>query len=255
MMFNEATFVGVDPTAGENPFGYAALDNDLKLLALGEGTIDDVLAFSAGQSKALVAVCSPRRPNIGLIADQGIRAALSPPPSPGRWMNYRIVEFYLRQHGIMVPRTPAIEKECPNWMRMGFIFYQRLEDFGYQAYPQREVERQFIEVYPHASYTALLGVVPFTKRNLEGRLQRQLILFERGINLPDPMRFFEEITRHKLINGILPLENLYSYSELDSLVAAYTAWLVGNHPEKSSSLGDVHEGQIFLPVPHLNEHY
>jgi predicted RNase H-like nuclease len=90
-------------------------------------------------------------------------------------------------------------------------------------------------------------VLPFPKHTLEGRIQRQLILHALNINVPDAMLFFEEITRHRLLNGILPSENLYSPGELDALVAAYTAWLAANQPDKVCLVGDPHEGQIVLP--------
>ena len=61
MFFVDSTFLGIDPSAGEKPFVYAALDHELKLLALGEGSIDDILAFAAGQSRAMAAICAPRR--------------------------------------------------------------------------------------------------------------------------------------------------------------------------------------------------
>ena len=41
------------------------------------------------------------------------------------------------------------------------------------------------------------------------------------------MEFFEEVTRHRLRHGILPLEKLYTPGELDALTAAYLAWLAG----------------------------
>jgi len=49
MFYTNSTFIGIDPTAGEKPFVYAALDHELRLLALGHGSIDDILAFAAGQ--------------------------------------------------------------------------------------------------------------------------------------------------------------------------------------------------------------
>jgi hypothetical protein len=76
MFFTDTTFVGIDPTAGQRPFSYAALDNDLRLMALGQGDMEEVLAFVAGQRQALVAVCAPRQPNLGLLARQEVRQAL-----------------------------------------------------------------------------------------------------------------------------------------------------------------------------------
>jgi len=248
MFFVDSTFVGIDPTAGEKPFVYAALDHDLKLLALGEGSIDDVLAFTAGQSQAMVAVSAPRQTNQGLMAKTERRERLSPPPNPGRYMNFRVAEYVLRQHNICIPQTPANIEDCPNWMRMGFTLFNRLAGLGYQPYPTQEAERQYLEVYPHACYSVLLEVLPFSKHTLEGRLQRQLVLYELGINLPDPMRIFEEITRHRLLKGILSLDDLFSPGELDALVAAYTAWMVGSQPENVTLVGDDREGQVALPV-------
>jgi len=51
MFFTNTTFMGIDPTAGVRPFTYAALDSDLQLMALGQGDMDEVLAFVAGQRR------------------------------------------------------------------------------------------------------------------------------------------------------------------------------------------------------------
>lgn len=248
-------FIGIDPTAGERPFTYAAINHELALLALGEGNIDDILAFCAGQRQALVAVCAPRRPNQGIMKQEERREQLNPMPAPGRWTDFRIAEYLLRKHQIPIPQTQANVEECPNWMRMGFNVFERLDGLGYKEYPQENFERLSLEVYPHACYAVLLGVLPFQKHSLEGRLQRQLALYERRMQIPDPMRIFEEITRHRLLHGILPLEYLYSAEELDALAAAYTAWMAALHPEQISLVGDAIEGQVVLPVDGLKERY
>jgi predicted RNase H-like nuclease len=255
MLFNRMTFIGIDPTAGNRPLVYAALDVNLQLLALGEGSLDDIVAFTAGQQAAFVAVSAPRRPNIGLMAKEEIRQALIPRPTPGRWVNFRLCEFILRQHNLHIPQTPAVEKKAKNWMRVGFRLFSRLEEVGYAAFPQEGRERQVMEVYPHASYSALLERLPFPKNTLEGRLQRQMVLFDIQLQVPDPMRFFEEITRIRLLRGILPTENLYSTMELDALVGAYTAWLAARDQDKISLVGDPQEGVIVLPVAELKSRY
>jgi hypothetical protein len=248
MLFSSSTFIGIDPTAGQRPFAYAALDSDLSLLALGEGEMGDVLAFVAGQRQACVAVCAPRRPNTGLLATPEVRERMERPPRPGRWVDFRLAEYLLRQHNLTIPQTSSQEESCPNWMRMGFTLFKRLDTLGYQAYPAGEAPLQSLEVYPHASFAALLGVAPFPKHSLEGRLQRQLALHDQKLKVPDAMRFFEEITRHRLLKGVLPVEELYTPGELDALVAAYTAWLAASHPEQVCLLGDPGEGQITLPA-------
>jgi hypothetical protein len=255
MLFNPATYIGIDPTAGQRPFAYAALDNELRPLALGSGRLDDILAFAAGQRQAWVAVCSPRQPNLGVMTRQDVRSSLSPMPASGRWIDFRLADFLLRQHNLAIPQTPARVEDCSKWMQMGFLLFRGLEKLGYKAYPDSSGDLQSLEVYPYASYAALLDVLPFQKYSIEGRLQRQLALFERKVKLPDPMLVFEEITRYKLLRGILPLDQLYQASELDALVAAYTAWLAANHPEQVSSVGDFQEGQIVLPVATLKPRY
>jgi hypothetical protein len=255
MFFTRTTFVGIDPTAGLKPFSYAALDNDLHLLALGQGSMDEVLAFVGGQRQAYAAVSAPRRPNQGLMERPEVRERLSPPPRPGRWTGFRLVEYQLRQHNITIPKTAAGEQECPRWMRVGFVLYRRLESMGYCPYPTPDAPLQWLEVYPHACYCALLGLTPFPKTTLEGRIQRQLVLHEHDLHIPDPMRLFEEITRHRLLQGVMPLQDLYSPGELDALVAAYTAWVAATRPSEALLLGDPEEGQIALPVSELKRHY
>ncbi len=255
MLFTHTTFFGIDPTAGQRPFSYAALDNELNLIALGEGNINEVLAFAAGQRQAFVAVSAPRRPNQGLMEQDALRERLSPPPRPGRWTNYRLAEYLLRQHNIYCPNTASKEKACPNWMKMGFSLYRRLEGLGYRPSPAEGEPLQWVEVYPHACFCAMLGQIPFPKNTLEGRIQRQLVLYEQGLRIPDPMRLFEEITRHRLLQGMLPLDDLYTQGELDALVGAYTAWVVANRSEGATTLGDPREGVVVVPVTELKRHY
>jgi len=255
MFFDRTTFIGIDPTAGKRPFVYAALDGDLRLLALGQGEMDEILAFVAGQRQAVVAVCAPRRPNLRMMEKPEVREQLIPPPRPGRWNNFRLAEYLLRQHNISSPKTSHRDKDCPNWMRMGFALFRRIEGLGYADYPGEDAPRLSIEVYPHAAFTVLLGHTPFPKYTLEGRLQRQLVLYEQKINLPDPMRFFEEVTRHRLLKGILSDESLYAPGELDALVGAYTAWKAVMQPGDVSCLGNNAEGQIVLPAAELKAKY
>ena len=127
MFYTHSTYIGIDPTAGQRPFVYTAIDSNLALLAIGAGNIDEVLAFCAGQRNALVAVCAPRRPNQGVMKRVEVRESLSPTPPPGRWTNFRLADYQISQHQIRIPQTPARIEECPNWMRMGFTLFERLD--------------------------------------------------------------------------------------------------------------------------------
>ncbi|HSO26695.1 MAG TPA: DUF429 domain-containing protein [Anaerolineales bacterium] len=252
MFFNQTTFIGVDPTAGQRPFVFVALDSDLRLLAISQGQLEDVLAFCGGQRQAVVGVCAPRRPNQGLLQRDDVRRRLQPAPRPGRWENFRLVEYLLRQYNIFAPQTRNRAEDCPSWMQMSFRLFDRLDHLGYDNYPADESVLQTVEVYPYGAYAALLGVQPFPKHTLEGRLQRQLALHDRKLQIPDPMRLFEEITRYKVLSGNLPVDDiLYSPEELDALAAAYTAWLALREPEAVCALGDPEEGQVIMPVAEL----
>lgn len=256
MLFDKTTFIGIDPTAGQKPFTYIALDSDLSLLALGRGHMDEVLAFVGGQQSAYVAVNAPQGPNQGRMAAREVRQLLEPPPRAGRWQGFRVAEYELHTRGISIPRTPDQEEVCSRWMQMGFNLFRGIKKAGFTPFAIGETEAcQVLEVYPHAAYAALLERIPFPKHTLEGRIQRQLVLYLNQLKVSNPMYIFEEITRHRLLQGILPLDGLYAPDELDAWVAAYTAWLAGTKPENVCLVGHTEEGQIVLPVAHLKAHY
>lgn len=254
-LFTQMIYIGVDPTAGKKPITFAALDDDLQIVTLSKGTTNELLAFIAGHHEAVVAICAPLKPNIGLMKDEKIRQQLSPPPKIGRWHNYRVAEYILRQHNIHIHPTPNNLNECPKWMQEAFILYTRLEKIGYKKYPNESSTRQFIEVYPQASYAALIEQNPILKNTLEGKLQRQLILYEHKFQITDPMNYFEEITRYKLLKGHFPTNIPFSPQELDALIGAYSSWLAYKHPEQISQIGHAEEGTIVLPVPELKKKY
>jgi len=253
MFFTEKTFIGIDSTASRHPFTYAVLDQDCNLVALAAGELDEVLAFLGGQPVACVAVNAPPRPNLGLVRAKLEKESLTPGHLRGADM--RLAEYELRQRGISVSPTPARTESCPAWMQMGFEFYRRLAGMGYQPFPTEGASHQWLETHPHAAFCALLGQIPLPKPTLEGRLQRQLVLYEQELGIKDPMEVFEEITRHKLLRGILPSELIYAPEELDALVAALTAFRSVEKPDRFCLHGDREEGQIILPVKGLKERY
>ncbi len=132
-------------------------------------------------------------------------------------------------------------------MKLGFHLFEELDKLGYQIYPNLVAEKQFLECQGEAAFWNLLGHPPLKEGTLEGCLQRQVVLFLAGLPVPDAMCFFEEITRHRLLNNQLPLDFIYSASELNALIASYTAFLCGTQPDKIIHIGDEEEGIIYLP--------
>lgn len=242
-------FIGIDPTAGERLIDYALLDERLNV-TLGQGRVDSVVDLVTGCPAAVVAIDAPQSPNNGLMADPAYRESLGLDPRRRNWANCKVCEYQMRRRGIGLYLTPRAADDAPRWMQMGFRMFEMLRAEGFQLYqPGLAAGRIMLEVHPHGCYTVLLGRRPLRKDTLEGRLQRQLVLYDEGLNVPDPMDAVEEITRHHLRSGALDFSGkLYTHDQLDALAAAYTACLAARHPERVTLVGDPAEGQITLPV-------
>lgn len=114
---------------------------------------------------------------------------------------------------------------------------------GFKPFSQKSHPKQWMETDAQDCFHALSGHKLFPHRALEGRLQRSAILYEQGLQITDPVDIFEEFTRYKLIQGILPLDKLPSARELDALVAAYLAWMSANRAAQI-----VPKGEFVLPA-------
>lgn len=229
-------YAGIDPGGREKTFTLVILDENLHPQTLGEAEADEIVAFVATWDEGGIALNAPATVARGKLRTKEHRQRL----------NQRVAEYELRQRGFPIGNTPAEERLCPAWMQSGFDLYRRLQAAGWQIYPQNG-KRLLIETNPLVGFWSLLGQQPMPRQNLEGRLQRQLVLYDCGLQIRDPMLFFEEITRHRLRKGRLPWEWVYTPSELDALLAAYTAYLVKRHPQQTWQVGDEEEGFIVLP--------
>jgi hypothetical protein len=252
MDLTRTVFIGIDVSSGRRGFTYAALDLDRHLLALCQGDLQEMVAYTAGQSAAFAAISAPARPNQGLLAQVERQEGLFP-VTDGKAVQMRLAEHELTQRGITTLRTPSSVEACPAWMRQGFELYHHLQAVGYQAYPCQDAPRQYLETPAEAAYWSLFGLAPFPPGTLESRLQRQLVLYEHSLPVRDPLNFFEEVTRHRLLKGILPMENIHAPAELNALALAYTAWLAALEPPQVTRLGDPVEGEIVLPAVQLNQ--
>ena len=246
-------FMGIDIGSGARPVTYIAVDPDLKPLAIGEGDLPDALAYAAGQQAGvLAAVNAPARPNTGRMANDQVRSSLSPAPERGKWKTLRQAEYELITLGVEVPQTPASREHSLPWMKRSFSLVERLERLNYQAYPagkepSEEAPRQWIETQADAAFWSLVGANPLPSGTLEGRMQRQLALADLGLPVPDAMEFFEEITRFKLLKGILPVKYVLSQAEINAWLAVYTAWVAIQHSGELRRFGAEDEGFIYLP--------
>ena len=254
MLLTDTLYIGIDPTAGEKEVGYAVLDTNLNLIKLADSDVEELAAFLGERESVCAAVNAPARANRGLVKKK-LEEGSSKSKSFFRGVDMRLAEHELRERGIAIAVTPSREEFCPAWMQVGFTLYQKLAEIGFKSLGVPAADYQVFETHPYACFCVLAESIPFPKPTLEGRLQRQSILFDKGLRINDAMEFFEEITRFKLIKGILPTDVLYSPEQLDVLVAAYTAWLAANRPDEVTRVGDKSEGQMLLPARELQEKY
>lgn len=118
-------------------------------------------------------------------------------------------------------------------------FRKQLARLKFHPYPAEEAARSWFKTDADAAYGAVLEKKPFSGRSLEGRIQRALVLHEEGVQVGDPMQFFEEITRFKIMQGDLPMQGVYASKELDALMAAYVAWLTQHRPHQVNLKGEM----------------
>lgn len=238
-------YIGFDPSNHPQPFCWAVVDARPRLVELSEGSLEDALARAADLEAARVAVNSPTGLALGLVNHSGPRRGRKPTKASSRAQNLRVAEDQLQQCGIKVARTPSVLEDCPRWMQGGFSLHRGLEKLGYNS-PPGETRRK-AEANVEAMLHAVLKQTLFTARSLEGRIQRQIILFDLVGGMHDPMEFFEEVTRRRLMTGSLPTGCLYSIPQLHAIGAAYTAWLDAQKPGQLVRLGHPDEGLVTLP--------
>ena len=142
--------------------------------------------------------------------------------------------------------TSLLAVDVPS-SKPGQVLYKELiktlTQADFKPYSQKRESKQWLETNAQECFHTLGGHTLFPRRSLEGRLQRSAILYEQGLRIKDPVDMLEEITRYKLIQGILPLEALPTSNGLDALVAAYLAWMSLNRPGQT-----VPRGEFVLPA-------
>jgi len=254
-MSNTTAFIGIDPTNGMRSMTCAVLTSDLRVQTLttapAEVLLHDILAQA---ESAICGINGPSGPNRALLTEPAYRERVGLDPARTNYSNYRVCEYELRRRGIFVSYTPPGEDRVPAAVQDVWQVYERLRGMGYTGIG-RPGSRHLFETNAQAIYTVLINGHPYSKTSLEGQLQRQLILHEQGIRIPDPIYTLQEWTRHRLLTGTVNMQDVLSPGQLDALAAAYTAYVIANDPERIVEVGDESEGQIVLPVARLAEAY
>ncbi|MBI9051493.1 MAG: DUF429 domain-containing protein [Anaerolineaceae bacterium] len=236
------TFVGIEPLVNSNGFAFAALDEQLNLLAIGEGSPKDVFAYLLGQEAVLTGIHAPGF--TGQAAETYPQVDASHPPAK----EYRFCEHQIWKEKIPINFTTAKISKMSASARRGYQLIQTLQRYGFIFAHQSPANKILIETQPAACYHQLIDKQPLQEDSFLGRIQRQLALHNHHLPVQDPMGFFEEITRYKLLMGKITLKSILIPEELNALVIAYTAWLVKQKPDQMQRWGDGSDGEIILPI-------
>lgn len=238
----ERVYIGLLPGNVLSSGHYAVLDAEQRLILDGRARWDELPGVVARYPAATVAVAAPLGPSLGLLRN-GAGAG-------------RVAEHELIRRGIPLPFTPRTAAEASPAVQTAWQLIDALREMGVIDYqPERNRAWLLLEANPTATAAALLGRVPLDRDSLEGRMQRQLLLAQEGLNVPDAMTVFESLTRHRLMRGEIDLSPLYGPTVLDVLLTALTAWYAGCRSAAISRVGHSDEGLIVVPTPHLKARY
>ncbi len=165
-----------------------------------------------------VAVAAPQRPR---------RTAARRPRACEADLARRRISVYRVPTRAVVERPDGLQA----WMMTGWEYFRELGRRGFEPPAPGALAGALgqapaaLEVYPHATFTALLGGVPPPKTSRAGLRVRVLTLREAGV-------VWDEYFDHR---------------SLDALAAALTAWRFVQG--RAAPVGEARDGFIWLPVP------
>jgi hypothetical protein len=237
----DTCYIGLDINS-RSPY-YSALAIDTKLTPLFElsGNWEELLGSLKEYERIIVAINTPTMVNKGFLTQSHIKKH-----KPGKWPDVRRIEYELEEYGAPIYHTPKKKSNLLAVQQHGFLLIQNLVEAGFKQYGEAS-EKVFLEVPAETAFWSLETKPLYAADSFIGQIQRQLMLLELGINLPDPMDFFEEITRFKLLTGKVSLEMILETPRLNTWINAYTALLIEQNPSRVARFGYPQEGFLYLP--------
>ena len=110
--------------------------------------------------------------------------AIDSPPWWSRGGGNRETERILRRLGLMSYGTPSDPRKGDHrfyaWMRVGFEVFEAAAAVGYARYQRGPIQGTAIEVFPHATATALAGCLP--PKATRKRAWRTSVLERAGVS-------------------------------------------------------------------------
>jgi len=217
MVTRFSTYIGIDISSGRgHPMAFAMIDQDKVIRLLGRGEFEDAFAFLAGQSEGLLVINDPmlgETLRLQSIGDHN-HSAHQTMGIPRSLYESMLTDTYTQ-------RQKRLRKQL----------IQALGELEYIPFPAQHFPKQFAVHHSEAFFLNVLNREPISQKSLEGRIQRQVALALAGLHVPNAMRYYQEITRHKLLTGQLPTNMVYTIGELHALTCALTAWLLEYQPD------------------------
>lgn len=224
-MIDGATIVGVDVAAGRPctavavRAGRPVSESDW----MDTSSLADLVAWIKAQEPLVVAIDAPQGWNRRLLA----------PKSRSRVCDHELLRRRIAVYQVPVKaEVESGESRLPPWMSVGFDLFRRLRRPAQGFEPARPdalpgafgQPPAVMEVFPHATFVALLDGVPAAKSTRRGLRQRLTVLREHGLRW----------------------DLYYDHDSLDALAAALTGrrYLQG----LASAVGHPREGLLWLPV-------
>jgi hypothetical protein len=248
------SFAGIYLNRRRDQYLVCTVDQGLATAVLGAKSAVEFLDWLSESHPRCLAIAGPTQLGKGMLSDPTNRARHGFNARGKSWSNWRVCEAVLRGRGMNLRRTPELDENVPGWLARTLQLKEKLHWLGYGVTTEED-SLKLIEVNPYAGFATMLKRNPLSRNSLEGRLQRQLVLYLEGLDLYNPLDVLEEITRFHLLQGSIPQEGLHTAEQLDCLCAAFTAQMLMTQPDKILQVGDVEDGLITLPVTALLDRY
>ena len=224
MRDDQDMYFGVDVAAGKRPYTLAEVNQAGELISLTQCTLDEVMTITS-------------RPSVW-IAVNVLRTA-----EKVKSGEMRVAGREVKSKQLTFQSSPVDLQKTSSCAKNIHLLYSQLVQI-----PRTDDEKaRVIKINAVACFKLLMGGQLLPGAGYEGRIQRQLALIYQGIRLKDPMAFYEEITRRRLLQGDLPDHMLYRPAQLNALVAACMARLARQDPQRVAYIGDEADGWIAIP--------
>lgn len=234
-------FVGLDVNSRSPYYTVIGIDTTMTSLFDLSGDWEDIEPCLAEYPHIIIAINSPVQSNTGFLTQSQKKKH-----KPGKWPDVRCIEYELEEYGAPIYHTPKKKSNLLAAQLHGFHLIERLKAAGFTT-NDHQSGKMYLEVPSETAFWSIDRKPLYEEFSFIGRIQRQLLLLELGIKLPDPMDFFEELTSFKLLTGKAPLDMIFELPRLNAWINAFTAAKIKKNPSRIARFGYPQEGFLYLP--------